>query len=106
MTVIYKLDKIVTQFNGLTLRRVPGASIQEKLAVANHALHSLVGIEDKSRETLEHIKQEVARESYITMDTRGKNLKNSLHEDLAFAKSLWMAKTKACIAHTFPMDSD
>ena len=92
--------------NGLTFRRVPGASTQEKLAVANHALHSLASIEDKSRETFEYIKHEVAREFHITMDTRGKNLKNSLHEDLAFAKSLWMAKTKACIAHTFPMDSN
>lgn len=46
--------------NGLTLGKFPRASIQKRFAVANHALHSLAGIEENSREMLEYIKQEVA----------------------------------------------
>ena len=46
--------------NGLAIPNVPGQSIQERRAVANLALHSLAGIDDTSRETLEFIKQEDA----------------------------------------------
>ena len=42
--------------NGLATAQVPGASMLERMAVANLALHSLAGIDDQSRETLEYIK--------------------------------------------------
>ena len=48
--------------NGLTTANIPGSSMQERLAVANEALHTLAGIDENSRETLENIKQEDAQD--------------------------------------------
>jgi hypothetical protein len=42
--------------NGLTIERVPGVSMQERLVVVNLALHNMADINDNSRETLEYIK--------------------------------------------------
>lgn len=42
--------------NGLATAQVPDAFMLERMAVANLALHSLAGIVDQSRETLEYIK--------------------------------------------------
>jgi hypothetical protein len=39
--------------------------------VANDALHSFAAMEDNSRDTLEYMKREAAREYQITMSTRG-----------------------------------
>ena len=92
--------------NGLSLVTPPGPARQEKLAVANHALHSLAGIEESSRETLEYIKQETAREFQISMTIGGKTAKELYARWNGIAKSLWMAKTRACVAESFPMDVD
>ncbi len=72
--------------------------------MANHALHSLAAIDESSRETLENDKQEAAKEFDITMDTCGKTYKKLYARRNKIAKSLWMAKTKASITETFPMD--
>ena len=92
--------------NGLSLMTPPGLARQEKLAVANHALHSLAGIEESFQETLEYIKQETAREFQISMTIGGKTAKELCARRHGIAKSLWMAKTRACVAKTFPMDVD
>ena len=92
--------------NGLSLITVQGHTNQEKIAVANHALHSLVGLEESSCKTLEYMKQEAARQSQISMTTGGKTAKELYARRNGIVKSLWMAKTKACVAETFHMDVD
>ena len=92
--------------NGLSLMTPLGPAREEKLAVANHALHSHAGIEESFRETLEYIKQETAKEFQISMTTGDKTAKELCARRNGIAKSLWMAKTRACIAETFPMDVD
>ena len=79
---------------------------KKKVVVANHALQSLAGIDEESRETLEDMKQMAARKYQITMSTGGKTPKelNARRNDIA--RSLWMAKTTSCIAQTFSMDID
>lgn len=74
--------------------------------MANHILHSLAGIHEDSRESLEWMKQEAVKEYQITMSTGGKTSKElyAIRNDIA--RSLWMAKSKACIGETFPMDVD
>ena len=81
-------------------------STQERMAVANDALESLAGIDENARESLEYIKQEAAMEFEIAMGTGGKTFKELCGRRNAISRSLWMAKTKACIAETFTMDSD
>jgi hypothetical protein len=76
---------------------VPFRGHKDELAVANHALHSLAGIEESSRETLEYIKQDAAREFQILMTIGGKIAKELCARRNEIAKSLWMAKTKACV---------
>ena len=76
------------------------------MAVANLALHSLAGIDDASRETLEYIKQEDAMAFEISMSTTGKSFKELSARRNGIARSLWMAKTKACIAQTFIDDEE
>ena len=61
--------------NGLTMGIVSRPSSYERLVVANHALHSLADIEENSRDTLEYISQEAARELQISMSTDGKTFK-------------------------------
>lgn len=92
--------------NGLSAGKLVGTSTQERLAVANHALHSLASIDDNYRETLEYIKQECAKDFQIAMGTGGKTSKELCARRNGIAKSLWMAKTKACIAETFPIHDD
>ena len=87
--------------NRLAIPNVPGSSLREQLAIVNLALHSLAGIDDSSCETLEQLKQEEANEFEITMSTSGKTFKELSARRNDIAKSLWMAKTKACIAQTF-----
>ena len=87
--------------NGFAIPHIPGTSMRERLAVANLALHNLAGIDDNSRETLEFIKQENATHFDIAMDTGGKSFKEFSARRNNIARSLWMAKTKACIAETF-----
>ena len=87
--------------NGLAIPYIPGSSMRERLAVANLALHSLAGIDDNSRETLEFIKQEDATQFEITMGTAGKSFKELSARRNSIARILWMAKTKACIVETF-----
>ena len=82
------------------------ASGQERMAVANNALHTLAGIDDSSRETLEYLKQECAREFEIAMSTGGKTAKELCARRNGIARSLWMAKTKACVTQTFPTNND
>ena len=92
--------------NGLANGHVVGSSMQERLAVANLALHSLAGIDDNSRETLEFIKQEDAIQFEIAMGTNGKSFKELCARRNSIARSLWMAKTKSCIAETFIDEED
>ena len=87
--------------NSLSVGKQVGTSIQERLAVANHALTSLAGIDDNYRETLEYLKQECAKEFQIAMGTGGKTSKELSARRNGIAKSLWMAKTRACIAEIF-----
>ena len=88
--------------NSLSVGRQVGTSTQERLAVANHAFTSLAGIDDNYIETLEYLKQECARNFQNAMGTGGKTSKELSARQNGIAKSLWMAKTKACIAETFP----
>ena len=92
--------------DGLAIGPAATASGHERLAVANHALQTLAGIDDNSRETLEYLKQECAREFEIAMGTGGKSSKELCARRNGIARSLWMAKTKACVAQTFPTSSD
>ena len=92
--------------NGVILGKVLGTSNQERLAVANHALHSLAGIQDNLRKTLEYMKQEAAREYQVTMRIGDKTSKKLCATRNDIAKSLYMAKTKACIAQTFGEDKE
>ena len=61
--------------NGLIIPKVHRSSMQERLGVANLTLHSLVGIDDNSRETLEYIKHEDAMDFEIVMDNGDKSFK-------------------------------
>ena len=61
--------------NGLAILNVPGSSMQERLAFANHTLYNLAGIDDNSSEALEFIKQKDAREFEVAMGTGGNTLK-------------------------------
>jgi hypothetical protein len=88
-------------YNGLAFPQVSGSSMRERVAVTNLALHSLAGIDDESRETLEYIKQENAMAFEISMSTAGKSFKELSARRNGIARNLWMAKTKACIAQTF-----
>ena len=90
--------------NGVAMGRVSGPTVHEKIAVANHALQSLAGIEDNSRDTLEYMSQESAREFPVSMSTDGKTFKELCSRRNDITRSLWLAKTKSCIAETFPMD--
>ena len=92
--------------NGLAVTNVPGSSRQERLAMANEALNSLAGIDDNSRETIESNKQKNARDFEIAMDSAGKTFKELSSRRNSIARSLWMAKTKACIAETFINEED
>ena len=92
--------------NSLSLGKQVGISTQERLAVANHALTSLAGIDDNYRETLEYLKQESAKQFQIAMGTGGKTSKELAARRNGIAKSLWMAKTKVCIAETFPLQDE
>ena len=92
--------------NGMSGPRVPGTSTQERLVVANHALHSLAVIDEQSRESLEFDKKKAAKEFEIAMSTYGKSYKELCTRRNGIAKPLWMAKTKVVIAQTFSMDCD
>lgn len=61
--------------NGLAIVKVPGASIHERMTVANLTFHSLAGIDDQSRETLEYIKQEDAMTFQIVISTAKESFK-------------------------------
>ena len=92
--------------NSISSGNQVGRSNQERLAVANHALTSLASIEEDYRETLEYFKQESAKQFQIAMETGGKTSKELAARRKGIAKSLWMAKTKACIAETFPIHDE
>jgi hypothetical protein len=79
---------------------------KDGLVVANRVLHNLAEIEESSRKTLEYIKQEAAREFQILMTIGGKTAKELCARRNDTAKSLWMAKIKACVAETFSIDVD
>ena len=100
------LEATTEVHNGMTMPRVSGTSTQERLAVANNALHSLAAIDEHSRESLEFDKQEAAKEFQIAMSTCGKSYKELCARRNSISKSLWAAKTKVAIAQAFPMDSD
>ena len=90
--------------NGMAVGGVSGRMVNERLAVANHALESLAGIQDNSRDTLEYLSQEAAREFQVSRTADGKTFKELCARRNGIARSLWLAKTKACIVETFPMD--
>jgi hypothetical protein len=87
--------------NGLTIPNILGSFMCERMAVANLALQSLAGIDDNLRESLEQIKQEDASTLEIAMRTAEKSFKELSARRNSIAKSLWVAKTKSCIAQTF-----
>jgi hypothetical protein len=60
--------------HGMTAARIPDTSTSERVTVANHALESLAGIDESSRETLENYKQEAAKHFQITMGIYGSDL--------------------------------
>jgi hypothetical protein len=93
-------------YNGLTMGRASGQMTHEKLAVVNHVLHTLAGIEENFRDTLEYISQEAVREFQISMSTDGKIFKELCARKNNIARSMWLAKTKAVVAETFLMDVD
>ena len=93
-------------YNELTMGRVSGPTTHERFAVANHALHSLAGIEENSRDTLEYILQEAAKEFHFSISTDDKTFKELCARRNGIARSMWLAKTTACVAETFPMDFD
>lgn len=80
--------------------------MHERIAVTNLTLHSLAGIDDQSRETLEYIKQEDAMSFEITVSNGEKLFKELSIRRNSITKNFWMAKTKACIAQTFIDDED
>ena len=92
--------------DALAMGTAAAATGQERMAVANDALHTLAGIDDSSRETLEYFKQECAREFEIAMSTGGKSTKELCARRNGIARSLWMAKTKATVVQTFPTSID
>lgn len=61
--------------NGLTMGRVFGPSPNERLVVANHALQSLVGIDENSKDTLKYMSLKAAKEFQISMSIDGKTFK-------------------------------
>ena len=81
------------------------SGMRERMAVADLALQSLVGIDESSRETFEYLKQEAAKKFEIAMSTGGKSFKELSARRTSIARSLWMAKTKASVAETFTEDS-
>ena len=91
--------------NGLSANMVPGIATRERIAVANHALHNLAGIHDSSRETLEYMLQETAKEFQFAMGTAGKTSKELYARRNGITKSIWQAKIKASIAETFTQDN-
>lgn len=74
--------------------------------MTNNALHTLAGIDESSRKTLEYLKQECTREFEIPMSTGDKTAKQLCARKNDIVRNLWMAKTKACLAQTFPTNSD
>ena len=92
--------------NGLAIPNVSGQSRQERIAVANLALHSLAGIDETSRETLEYIKQEDANDFEIAMTMAGKTFKELSARRNSIAKSWWKTKTKFCIAEILIDDQE
>ena len=87
--------------NGLTIPNISGSSMRERMAVANLALRSLAGIDNNLREILEHIKKDDTSTFEIAMETAGKSFKELSARRNSIAKSLWVAKTKSCIAQIF-----
>ena len=95
--------------NGLAIPQVPDSSMRERMAVANLALHSVAGIDDKSRKFLEYFKQQDAMAFEISMSIAGKSFKelSERRNDIALiAKNLWMTTTKANIAQIFIDDEE
>ena len=90
---------------GMAANMVPRTTTRERLAIANHALQDLAGIDDNNMKTLEYIKQEATNEFQIAMGIVGKTSKELCAKKNGIAWSLWMAKTKACIAETFTHDN-
>ena len=68
--------------NGMSIAKIPGTSNQERLAVANHALHSLAAIDESSRETLENDKQEAAKSSKLEWTLVEKHTRNYVHGEM------------------------
>ena len=68
--------------DGLASGTASGATGQERLAVANHALHTLAAIDENSRETLEYLKHECAREFEIAIDMGGSQSNNCVQEEM------------------------
>ena len=95
-----------TVHDGLATTRGTRQTSNERLAIANHALHTLAGIEENSRDTLKYISQEARREFQDSMSANGKTFKELCTRRNGIARSLWLAHTKASIVETFPMDTN
>ena len=90
--------------NGLAMGRASGQMAHEIIVVANHALEDLASIEDDSRDTLEYISQEAAKDFQHSMSTNRKAYKELCARRNGIARSLWQAKTKVAVAKMFPME--
>lgn len=55
---------------------------------------------------MKYLKQECTREFEIAMSTGDKTTKKLCARRNGIAISLWMAKTKACVAQTFPTNNN
>lgn len=88
--------------NGLSFMTPSVSAKQEKLAVANHVLHSLAGIENKSRETLEYFKQENAREFQISMTLEVKLQKSCLQGKMTLPRVCGWLKEESVWQKHFP----
>ena len=89
---------------GLTHGRVLGPPSHERLVVANHALQTLAGIDETSRDTLEYMSHEAAREFQIVISINDKTYMMLCARRNDIARSLSLAKTKSCVTETFSMD--
>lgn len=62
--------------------------MRKRMAITNSAIHSLAGIDDQSREALEHMKQEDAMAFEFIMNTTGKSFKELSVRQNSIAQSL------------------
>ena len=85
----------------LDIGTASSASGQEMFAVGNNGIHTLAGIDDNSRETLEYFKQECVREFEIAMSMGVKSAKKLCAIINGIARSLgWQRQRPLWLKHS------